>query len=107
MTRINKWAMQRVEDCNTSSELIGTFSWHEHLSPATPGVRWIKIRLDDSNAPLTCLPVYRAGSPAPDIGMPAWEWDGNEDAPTLSPSILHHSEPPFHGFVRAGWLDRA
>ena len=33
-----------------------------------------------------------------------WQWDGNRDAPTLSPSILHHSSPPWHGWMRAGQL---
>jgi hypothetical protein len=32
--------------------------------------------------------------------QPSWEWDGNEDRPTLSPSI--HTHGRWHGFFRAG-----
>lgn len=40
---------------------------------------------------------------------PQWEWDGNLELPTLSPSILtkmHHRDPPeervCHSFLKAG-----
>lgn len=41
---------------------------------------------------------------------PSWTWDGNLDAPTLSPSILTHTKPYVdgrptgvcHSFLRAG-----
>lgn len=33
-------------------------------------------------------------------GGHSWEWDGNEDAPTLTPSI--NSVGTWHGFVTAG-----
>ena len=39
---------------------------------------------------------------------PVWQWDGNREAPTLSPSILvyngDHSER-WHGFLRNGKLE--
>lgn len=31
---------------------------------------------------------------------PSWEWDGNEEAPTLSPSVHHVGH--WHGYLRAG-----
>jgi hypothetical protein len=41
-------------------------------------------------------------------GHPVWQWDGNREAPTLSPSILtksgDHTER-WHGFLRAGKLE--
>lgn len=43
----------------------------------------------------------------------SWEWDGNEDEPTLTPSlhhILHHPNGDvtlWHGWVRAGELVEA
>ena len=50
------------------------------------------------------LPVYRRGTPEPTLpeGHTSWEWDGNVERPTLSPSIW--AEPPegWHGFVRDG-----
>jgi len=41
---------------------------------------------------------------------PSWDWDGNLDAPTLSPSILTHTKPYVdgkgtgvcHSFLKAG-----
>ena len=42
---------------------------------------------------------------------PSWIWDGNEDRPTLSPSIRHRPDPDgetpdlrcdWHGFLKAG-----
>ena len=31
---------------------------------------------------------------------PSWEWNGDRDAPTLSPSVNHVGH--WHGFLRAG-----
>jgi hypothetical protein len=31
---------------------------------------------------------------------PSWQWDGNEDAPTLSPSVHHVGH--WHGWLRNG-----
>lgn len=44
---------------------------------------------------------------APNIGKPAWDFDGNLDAPTLSPSILTRSkigdkDVVCHSFLKAG-----
>lgn len=39
---------------------------------------------------------------------PHWDWDGNENAPTLTPSILRYPtwhRPGWHGFMRAGALE--
>jgi hypothetical protein len=40
--------------------------------------------------------------PVPDgfPGHPSWEWDGNMEAPTLSPSVHHVGH--WHGFLRNG-----
>lgn len=35
----------------------------------------------------------------------SWQWDGNRERPTLSPSLLHHHtdmSEAWHGFIRAG-----
>lgn len=31
-----------------------------------------------------------------------WQWDGNVDAPTISPSIWHKGNSSWHGFFEAG-----
>lgn len=36
----------------------------------------------------------------PNADHPSWEWDGNVDKPTLSPSI--HRVGHWHGWLRAG-----
>ena len=35
-------------------------------------------------------------------GRPSWAWDGNWEAPTLSPSIQRHGGCEWHGFLRKG-----
>jgi len=45
------------------------------------------------------------GAPRPpeEADRPSWEWDGNREAPTLSPSVLHRDH--WHGYLRAGmWV---
>lgn len=37
-----------------------------------------------------------------DIGKPSWHWDGNLEAPTLSPSILSQGYSRCHSFLREG-----
>lgn len=46
------------------------------------------------------LPVNR------EIGMGGWTWDGNSDAPTLTPSVFNAGMPcRWHGWLRAGrWV---
>lgn len=36
---------------------------------------------------------------------PSWGWDGNRDAPTLTPSVHHVGH--WHGFLRAGVWEQA
>lgn len=59
----------------------------------------IVVRLQPGDHGVAALPI------APGAPGPRWDWDGNREAPTLSPSILHHSEPKWHGFLRAGKLE--
>lgn len=65
----------------------------------------IAIRFgDDAFTGTTIIPV----SPNAMEGKPNWQWDGNREAPTLSPSILVHANPGWsdgwHGFLRDGKL---
>jgi len=39
----------------------------------------------------------------PQGGARIWGWDGNEDSPTLTPSILSLGE--WHGYIRNGILE--
>jgi len=52
----------------------------------------------DGYAGVHALPV----NTTEDIGKPAWTWDGNLEAPTLSPSILSKGYCLCHSFLRNG-----
>jgi hypothetical protein len=55
------------------------------------------------------LPIARAGEAHIHGGGAVWQWDGNEDAPTLEPSVWHmprSGEPKeWHGWIRAGRME--
>lgn len=46
-----------------------------------------------------CIGVKRGGHDTPKV----WGWDGNEERPTLTPSI--HAIGRWHGYLRAGRLE--
>lgn len=65
----------------------------------------IAIRFgEDMFTGLTIIPVSENTMQ----GKPHWQWNGNKDAPTLSPSILVHPNPGWsdgwHGYLRDGKL---
>jgi hypothetical protein len=80
---------------------VGEFAWGDEN-----GVRYIMIALPcpsptaPDNYILNYLPVCTVNK-----ADKAWLWDGNLDAPTLSPSI--HCIGHWHGWVRAGTLVEA
>jgi hypothetical protein len=45
---------------------------------------------------------WRKGSLAFHGPHPVWGWDGNKDAPTLTPSVAQIGGCKWHGFLRAG-----
>lgn len=52
------------------------------------------------------LRVYRAGTPAPQPKEePTWGWNGDEQRPTLAPSINHVDH--WHGYLRDGMFVNA
>ena len=81
---------------------VGEFAWGDEN-----GMRYIMIalprpRLDAPNDYImSYLPVARGDN----VSGEHWGWDGNEDAPTLKPSIqcIGH----WHGWVRDGILVEA
>lgn len=99
---------------------IGAFSWNIDGN----GVRWILFRHPNKvytnsegkyetigsvpvNVPAELLKLYRGAD------QRGWTWDGDEDKPTISPSILFktiHGESTewqetFHGWIKAGILE--
>ena len=96
----------------------GAFSWDTDGH----GVRFLIFRRPDrvfqdsdgNPVGISAVPVYRAGEerlPSPYANQ--WEWDGDEDSPTLTPSIRNTTWPSnqpnevetFHGFVRGGMIE--
>ena len=85
---------------------IGAFSWYV----GDDGVRYLTFfrpdkvwkRYDGESIGPSTIPVNTG----------KWTWDGNEEKPTISPSILNKTIPPghddwvetFHGFVKGGVL---
>lgn len=58
-----------------------------------------------AGGPVGYLGIHLLPVNAPDIGKPSWDWDGDLEAPTLSPSILTHEHglyPRCHSFLKAG-----
>lgn len=59
---------------------------------------------DDVFADMTIIPIAEHVMP----GKPHWQWDGNHEAPTISPSILVKAYPGWtdgwHGFLENGIL---
>jgi hypothetical protein len=59
------------------------------------GQRVMWHKLPDGNGGLLRLRPVVSGD-----AHPSWEWDGNEEKPTLSPSV--HLPGRWHGWFRAG-----
>jgi hypothetical protein len=55
--------------------------------------------LPDGNTGLVNIRPVIAGNEA----HPSWEWDGNEEKPTFSPSV--HLRGRGHGWFRAGRME--
>ena len=54
---------------------------------------------------LTALPIPGEDGTLPQHGRDHWEWDGDLERPTLTPSILQHQtevSPLCHSFLRDG-----
>lgn len=63
----------------------------------TEGGKVMWLKLPDGAASAINLRPYK-----PDIGA-SWEWDGNENKPTLTPSV--HRVGSWHGFIRNGRME--
>lgn len=68
---------------------------------------YIAIRYGDEAFKGTCVLPIR-----PHDGKASWNWDGNREAPTLSPSILiwgdgRDKPATWHGYMRSGKLEMA
>ncbi len=67
----------------------------------------IAIQWGDDHFTGTCILRINWPNPPNDGGGPSWAWDGNKEAPTLSPSIrcFTGDQTLWHGYLRAGKLE--
>ena len=93
----------------------GTFAWGTQEQRDGSVVRVCRVVIPyvsrHSGTPLHVrsslhvLRVHKEGEPEPS-NEPSWLWDGNEDYPTLTPSIGcgPKNEKDWHGYMTAGRL---
>lgn len=98
-------AMRRVAD-EDAIERAGDFAWMAG-QVGEDGVRYLAFAIprptesDPAGWRWQLLPVKQGSN---ETGR-HWGWDGNEDTPTLTPSI--HAIGDWHGWVRGGNLVEA
>lgn len=83
--------------CSADPELQPGKGEFEIVADQKTGQRWFWFRCPGpcgSTAPIALRPV------AAPMVQQSWEFDGNEEAPTLQPSINHVG--CWHGFLTAG-----
>ena len=85
---------------------VGAFYWGKLEQGDWSGdCLWIKMPYEPTHSghPWHSLAVYRPCDPKPEHG---WEWDGNLNKPTLSPSIAcgPREARTWHGNLLAGVL---
>ncbi len=85
--------MTRVADDDAVHDGVpGSFC----IETTSSGQKIMWLKLPDGNASMINLRPVVA-----DLSQhPAWEWDGNEEQPTLKPSV--HLPSRWHGWVRKG-----
>lgn len=68
-------------------------------SPDKDGTLYLHMVLPvgDGDGKFCCIPVKTGPKESG-----AWQWDGNREKPTLTPSVWHHSTPDWHGWITAG-----
>lgn len=86
---MNTESIQAVKVEHGKLELPGHFCFAEDFS-------YIYMILPGATRP-DAIRIHRGSDPG---GARIWGWDGNEEFPTLTPSILSPNE--WHGFLRAG-----
>lgn len=70
---------------------------------------WLKIPSLDGNPRGEVIHLYIHREGQEPANKPSWIWDGNREKPTLSPSIKtwNKDQEIWHGYLRAGLLEKA
>lgn len=115
--------MRRCDDddwmFDTHKRLPGTYTWgrveyrDSRGVPRIQTVLWVMmpyVVTSMGGKSIHCLPVYRGPKPGigkPDLGLhngkprPSWHWNGDEDRPTLRPSV-NCGDEWWHGYITDG-----
>lgn len=84
--------MRRVEEVDFDRPIPGTFKFGESMG--------------GRHRYLIFVCVYACIHSIPVLGHPkSWQWDGNEESPTVKPSIRDLSSCRWHGFITKGVLE--
>ena len=96
------------EDLRAAGYPVGGFAWAETYDAETAANLLVCVPGDfqgeDDSMPLRLrsIPVYREGGPAP--ARTAWSWNGDEDSPTIRPSLGCWGRDRADGYVWHGFL---
>lgn len=94
-----KMRRRQIEFFEGPEHSVGEFLFETYAD----GQLHLELILPSSRDPRGCyiaIPVSRQHAPGK-----AWGWDGNEETPTITPSI--HTHGVWHGWVRNGELVEA
>ena len=84
-----------VPDMDSVKATPGAFEYYSYRGRFPAGMIY--------NCPCGCgVPGALAFRPIEEEGRASWEWNGNREAPTLSPSINHVGH--WHGWLREGYF---
>ena len=88
--------------------LEGTFCYRRQQCDDWEGlVLWVMMPYKHASGatPVHCLRLHLKSESKPP--KPSWQWDGNEDTPTLTPSIRCGPEghTHWHGYITAGRIE--
>jgi hypothetical protein len=89
--------MVRVSPPESSGSLWDLNTGEFFFRTADNGQLWFNAMFPGQN--LCCIPIRPLIDPTANGGQ-SWEWDKNEDKPTLTPSV--NAVGCWHGWVRAG-----
>lgn len=89
-----------VEDIDApAGQVAGSIEMR--LAYQSEGIAGIAFRCPCGCGEEGYLPIRASGAERTD--MPEWEWDGNAQAPTVSPSVFNKGFPcRWHGWLRNG-----
>jgi hypothetical protein len=66
---------------------------------------WVKLPSGGVSA-LPLAPIQGQSITVPSIAPECmWQFDGNEEKPTLAPSVWQKGDKGWHGFIRAGRME--